>query len=291
MVDGCQSAAPISRARPEREFSFTDEQFEYLRARVSELTGIHLTEAKRELVYGRVSRRLRVLRLNSFSAYCELLGKPGSEELEQFVNAITTNLTSFFREAHHFDYLAEKALPQRLARQQSSRRLRIWSAGCSTGEEPYSIAITLKESLGSLTGWDARILATDLDSNVLARARRGIYSAESVQKIPGKGTGRWFRRAPDAGDNAWEVLPEIRELIVFKQLNLMGDWPMRGKFDVIFCRNVVIYFDKSTQKVLFERFGNILEDEGFLFLGHSESLFQVTDRFRHIGKSTYRKEA
>jgi chemotaxis protein methyltransferase CheR len=170
----------------------------------------------------------------------------------------------------------------------SNRRIRIWSAGCSTGEEPYSIAIVLREALPSV-GWDIKILATDLDSNVLATAERGVYEWNRVKDLSESRLRRWFQKGRNAQEGWVRVAPALRDLITFRQLNLMDDWPMRGPFDLIFCRNVVIYFDKATQRVLFERYADILVERGHLFVGHSESLFKVTERFVPLGKTIYQR--
>jgi len=272
-----------------REFSFTDGDFEFIRHLVAEQTGINLSEGKREMVYGRLARRLRERGIGSFAEYCKLLeGDDG--EIIHLVNAITTNLTSFFRENHHFEYLRNTVLPELLDHNRHSRRLRIWSSGCSTGEEPYSIAITLKETLPANHGWDVKILATDIDTNVLDRARRGVYAQDGVRNLPPERVQRWFRRG--AGTNAGKVQinPALQELIRFRQLNLMSEpWPMKGRFDVIFCRNVVIYFDKPTQKRLFARYAQVLDARRHLFIGHSETLFQICDEFELVGNTVYRK--
>jgi chemotaxis protein methyltransferase CheR len=272
-----------------REFEFNDRNFQNIRQIVREHTGINLTDAKRELVYSRLSRRLRKLKLKSFNDYCELLAASDTSEITDFINAITTNLTSFFREAHHFAYLAEQVIPDLVSQMNRSQRIRIWSAGCSTGEEPYSIAITLKESIPNINQWDVRILATDLDSNVIAHGETGVYQQERIGGLSKQRLQRWFLKGTGNQEGSVRVSAELKELITFRQLNLMHPWPMKGPFDVIFCRNVVIYFDKATQRRLFERFANILNNEGCLFVGHSESLFKVTDRFRLIGKTVYEK--
>ncbi len=273
----------------EREFRLTDGDFTRIAQLVEASAGIRLPEAKREMVYSRLSRRLRELKLTEFSAYLELLEQDDAgTEMGQFINAITTNLTAFFRENHHFEFLREQLLPA-LAAQGRQRRLRIWSAGCSTGEEPYSIAMVVREVLGSARGWDAKILATDLDTNVLATASRGLYPLERTRGIGEGRLGRFFLRG--RGDNAgWvRVKPELQELISFRQLNLLGPWPLRGPFDLIFCRNVVIYFSKETQRRLFDRYADILKPDGHLFIGHSESLFKVCERFRLVGSTTYQR--
>ena len=267
----------------------SDREFARIRELVREHTGIALSDAKRQLVYGRLVRRLRVLRLPGFADYIALLEQADPVELEEFTNAITTNLTAFFREPHHFDYLAGTALPAIAARAGGAGRLRIWSSACSTGEEPYSIAIVLREQRNLLAGFDARILATDLDSNVLATGAAGIYPAERLQNLaPARAKG-CFRAGTGSQQGQVRVEPTLRELITFKQLNLMHEWPMRGPFDVIFCRNVVIYFDKATQRVLFERMAALQRPGDLLFLGHSESLYRVSERYELIGHTMYRR--
>ncbi len=275
----------------EREFYFTNEHFEFLRKQVREHSGIALTDAKRQLVYTRLARRLRSLGLTGFDQYCDIIRRRDCKELVEFVNAITTNLTGFFREPHHFEFLARTVLPELMERSASSRRLRFWSAGCSTGEEPYSVAIIALETLPPGAGWDLRILATDIDSNVLAKARAAIFPEERTDGIPAERLHRWFRKGTGANAGLVRVDAEAQSLVTFKQLNLLDTWPMKGLFDVIFCRNVVIYFDKPTQKVLFDRMADSLGERGYLFIGHSESLFKVTDRFKLIDRNTYRKEA
>lgn len=272
-----------------REFILTDKAFEFIRRFVKDHTGINLSDAKRQLVYGRLAKRLRQLGLNGFEEYCVLLQEDSADELANFVNAITTNLTAFFRENHHFEFLKETLFPQLLGKNQHKKRLRIWSAGCSTGEEPYSIAISVKEALVGHTGWDVKILATDLDSNVLATAQAGLYESRRVEGIPKTRLRRWFLKGKGENASNIRVSDTIREMISFKQLNLMSPWPMTGPFDVIFCRNVVIYFDKPTQKTLFNRYADILVEDGHLLIGHSESLFKVTDRFKLLGNTIYRR--
>lgn len=267
----------------------SDREFDEIRAVIKDLTGISMGDSKRQLVYRRVAGRLKETGIASFKDYVAFLKKGDPLEVEAFSNAVTTNLTSFFREGHHFDYLAKTIIPEIVARQGNKKRLRIWSAGCSTGEEPYSIAITLKESLRDIASWDAKILCTDLDSEVLKTCKAGVYAQQRVEKIPEKRLRRWFRKSRTQDGELVKVSPELQQLITFKQLNLMHDWPFKGRFDVIFCRNVVIYFDKPTQRVLMERYANVLEDGGYLILGHSESLFNVSDRFSLLGQTIYRK--
>lgn len=271
-----------------REYVFADEDFQALRTLVRKHTGISLSEAKRELVYGRLSRRLRALGLESFRDYRQLLSDPDGQEIVDFCNAITTNLTSFFRESHHFDYLRTQILTP-FAAESPGRRLRIWSAGCSSGEEPYSTAMTIHESVPGWERRDIRILATDLDSEVLARGRRGVYAEDRVKGLPQKRLGTFFRELREEGVQRYAVNPQLAQLITFKQLNLMHELPMRGPFDVIFCRNVVIYFDKDTQRDLFRRFALLQRPGDILFLGHSESMFKVSDDYTLVGRTIYRR--
>lgn len=273
----------------EREFKYTEKDFQCVRKLVIEHAGISLSDAKKDLVYSRLSKRIRTLGLSGFTEYCEFLQQGHEDELVNFVNAITTNLTSFFREKHHFEYLKNNVMPRLLRENANSKRIRIWSAGCSTGEEPYSLAITVREAMKGTHGWDVKILATDLDTNVIDKAKKGIYAKERVEGLDSSVVRKWFRKGSGAQSGFVKVAPELQELITFKQLNLMHQWPMKGKFDVIFCRNVVIYFDKPTQKVLFERYANILTGEGMLFIGHSETLFKVSTQFKLIGNTIYRK--
>jgi len=271
------------------DFELTDAQFHRIRALVREHTGISLSDAKRQLVYGRLSRRLRALKLDSFGDYLELLEQGEATELEEFTNAITTNLTSFFREPHHFEYLASDVLPQVVARDNGTRRARIWCCAASTGEEPYSIAMVLREAAQTLTGFDIKVLATDLDSAVLATGTAGVYTAERLKTVNGTRASRFFRKGSGANAGKFRVQEELRSLITFKQLNLMHEWPMRGPFDAIFCRNVIIYFDKDTQRALFERMAELQRPGDYLFLGHSESLYRVSDRYELVGRTIYRR--
>lgn len=273
----------------DQAYNFSDADFNSIRQLVSFHTGISLSDSKSELVYGRISKRLRALGLRSFGDYCELLNNNPGDELEHFSNAITTNLTSFFREQHHFECLAQKVVPMLMERYRKTGRLRIWSAGCSTGEEPYSLAITLSEAIPDINSRDIKILATDLDTNVVQTAGSGIYQEKRVEGLSEDRCRRWFRRGKGRHTGMVRVIPELQELITFRQLNLMKDWPMQGLFDVIFCRNVVIYFDKPTQRVLFDRFANVMRPESHLFIGHSETLSNISERFQLIDKTIYQR--
>ena len=266
-----------------------DRQFDYFRTLAKEQAGITLADYKRNMVYRRVSKRLTALGLADFESYETLLSGPeGAEEIEFFVNALTTNKTEFFRESHHFEHLASVVLPNVIKRQETSRRLRLWSAGCSSGQEPYSIAMTLAETVPDMARWDVKILATDIDTDILELGRRGIYPAAEIQEIAVQLRQNYVEA--QAGDSG-RMSHSLRSLITFNQLNLHGPWPMQRKFDVIFCRNVIIYFDKPSQCQLFDRFANLLSDGGYLYIGHSESLYKVTERFRSIGQSIYQRIA
>ncbi|MDH5300966.1 MAG: protein-glutamate O-methyltransferase CheR [Gammaproteobacteria bacterium] len=274
----------------ERDFVFDDKDFEEIRVFVKQHTGISLSDAKRNMVYGRLSRRLRHLNIKSFADYMDLVKQPGSPEVGDFINAMTTNLTSFFRENHHFEYVRKTVIPEVMKANMATRKIRIWSAGCSTGEEPYSLAMTLASSIPSIDTWDVKILATDLDTNVLAHAERGVYDIDRVESVPDEYRRRWLMKGKGSNSGSVCMSRKIKDMITFRKLNLMMDWPMRGPFDFIFCRNVVIYFDKETQKKLFDRYADILIPHGHVFLGHSESLFKVSTRFELVGNTIYRKK-
>ena len=272
-----------------REFQFTDTDFSRVKKLLFSHTGIKLADSKRQMVYSRLVRRVRALDLPSFANYLDFLVEHEGDELVHFKNAMTTNLTAFFREGHHFEYLANTIFPKLRTVHNNDRRIRIWSAGCSTGEEPYSLAVVLRENFPKNSGWDVRILATDIDTNVLQTAKDGVYSLDRVKNISPERLKKWFLKGTGAHKDTAIAKDELKEVIRFRQLNLMGQWPIKKKFDVIFCRNVIIYFDKPTQRVLVDRYANLLEKDGHLFLGHSESLFKVTERFNLIGKTIYQK--
>lgn len=254
-----------------------------------EQTSIVISNEKKELIYGRLSRRLRKLNLSKFEDYYQILMNGDHAEMENFVNAVTTNLTSFFRENHHFDHLRSVVIPKLLQENAASRKIRIWSAGCSTGEEPYSIAMTLMEAIPNIDQWDVKILATDIDSDVLARAKSGVYKADRIEGLPPHLLRRWMKKGKGIQEGNVRVAPELQQLISFRQLNLLRDWPIRGPFDVLFCRNVVIYFDKPTQKILFEKFSNVLSAHGHMYIGHSETLFKISEDFTLLGQTIYKK--
>ncbi len=287
-LDTSTESRPAPPLNDAREFGFGVRHFDAIRERLREFTGISIGDIKQDLVYGRLTRRVRSLGLPDFDAYLALLEQQPENEKAEFINALTTNLTAFFRERHHFEDLRERVLPALIEQKRHARRLRIWSAACSTGEEPYSLAMTLSEALGNrLPQWDALVLATDIDTGVLTTAARGVYPRERLQGLSDSERKRHFD--PVTGSTGEMVVKDsLRSLIRFRQLNLNGPWPMRGGFDVVFCRNVVIYFDKPTQKTLFARIARQMEPGGHLYIGHSESLFRVSERFEHLGRTIHR---
>ena len=276
-----------ARAQP---LTISDPEYIEIRRLLRQTAGINLTDNKQSMVIRRLSGRLKVLELSSFSEYCEILRSGDRTELELFGNAMTTNLTAFFRENHHFELLRKTLLPK-LVEQSGNRdkTIHFWSAGCSTGEEAYSLAMQINESFPRPRSVDFKILATDIDSAALSHSEKGIYTKQRFERMPEARLRRWFERGTGGNRGYFRIKPELMRDLVFKQLNLFQDWPMKNKFDVIFCRNVIIYFDKPTQKRLVERFANQLNADGYLFLGHSESLTNMTDKFSLLGQSVYRK--
>jgi chemotaxis protein methyltransferase CheR len=268
------------------EFALSEREFSRIRKRLYEAAGISLSDAKRTLVIARLSRLVRNLRLPSFDAYLDCLERDGSAaHAQDFVNALTTNLTRFWREEHHFVHLVEYV--RGLVQTRTDRRLRIWSAGCSTGQEPYTIALDLLDAVPELKRWDFKILATDIDTAVIAKAATGIYPDSELN---GLGQDR-VRLFDNLGDGRVQVPRAVAQTISFKPLNLMAPWPMKGPFDAIFCRNVAIYFDKATQGELFERLGKMLSPGAFLYIGHSENPGSASAGFRLVGKTIYQQRA
>ncbi len=266
-----------------REFDFSDQDFEKIRSLIYARAGISLGPAKRDMVYSRLARRLRALGLRRFCDYLEMLQRNGDdEEWEAFTNSLTTNLTSFFRESHHFPILSEHLLKG------SGRSSTIWCCASSTGEEPYSLAITAVEAFGTFTP-PVSIIATDIDTQVLNKAEAGVYPLERLEKMSAERVRRFFLKGSGTREGYAKVRPELQKLITFKRLNLLeGDWFVRGPLDVIFCRNVMIYFDKQTQAKILRRFAPLMRDDALLFAGHSESLFHVSDVFQFLGRTVYR---
>ncbi|MCP8882692.1 protein-glutamate O-methyltransferase [Devosia sp. XJ19-1] len=264
------------------EFSLSEREFARIKARVYAVAGISLSEAKRTLVVSRLSKIVRALRLPSFDAYVDYLERGGTaEDGQDFVNALTTNLTRFYREDHHFDHLRAH-VGNLIAERPRGTKLRIWSAGCSTGQEPYTIGMDLLGAFPELKRWDFKILATDIDTAVIAKAAGGVYPENELSGLSAE-RARPFER----GEGTIRIPAAVRELVSFKPLNLIGPWPMKGPFDAIFCRNVAIYFDKPTQGEVFGRFAKMMAPEGFLYIGHSENLGAGGDGFRLVGKTIY----
>ncbi|MEM6314948.1 MAG: protein-glutamate O-methyltransferase [Planctomycetota bacterium] len=282
---------------PTLDDNLTDQQFKQVAGIVYEHCRINLHDGKRDLVRARLTRRLQETGTPDFKTYlAQLEANPGSPEFQKFIDSLSTNLTSFFRERSHFDYLVEKHLPEVMARKRSSgsRSIRGWSAGCSSGEEPYTLSITLLETLGNngtdCGGWDVKLLASDLSTRVLAKAQAGVYPVDRVKDVPKPILARHTepRQMPD-GSEAVAMRPHVRELIKFRHLNLMERWPFGGPFDFIFCRNVMIYFDKPTQEALVNRYHQVLAPGGVLFTGHSESLTGISHSFKYAQATIYQK--
>jgi len=269
----------------------SESQFNEISDLVKSLCGINLHDGKKELVKARLTKRLRKLNLCSFAEYMEYVRSDTSgAELTNMLDALSTNLTSFFRENEHFEYLAEQVFPAILDNApRTGRRLRIWSAGCSSGEEPYSIAITVSEKIPDLRSWDAKILATDISTRMLARAARGVYDAERIKTVSPQARSRYFECIETRPDRMYRVTDALGAMVHYARLNLMNRWPMQGPFDVIFCRNVMIYFDKVTQGKLINRFYDLLAPGGTLFIGHSESLAGVKHQFRYMQPTIYQR--
>lgn len=269
------------------EISLSDREFSRIKGRVYQVAGISLSDAKRTLVISRLSKIVRALGLPGFDAYVDYLERGGSaQDGQDFVNALTTNLTRFYREDHHFEHL-RSYVGSLIAEKPRGARLRIWSAGCSTGQEPYTIGMDLLGAFPELKRWDFKILATDIDTAVIAKAARGIYPENELNGLSAE-RARQFEKT---GDGNIRIPAAARELVSFKPLNLIGpSWPMKGPFDAIFCRNVAIYFDKPTQGEVFSRLGKLLAPEGFLYIGHSENLGSGGEGFRLVGKTIYQSK-
>jgi chemotaxis protein methyltransferase CheR len=273
------------------EFAFSEQDFRHLAQLAYDYAGISLSDSKRNLVYSRLSRRLRELRLSSFAQYRDLL-ESNEREIENFINSISTNHTKFFREAHHLDHLRTHVVvpfAQGVGRG-LSRRLRIWSAGCSTGEEPYSIAVVLKREIRDFGDLDVRILATDIDTDVLAKAARAEFAASATDDVP-KPYQQFFKPLGRDRPDKVTVDEDVRALVTFRRLNLIEAWPFRGHFDAIFCRNVMIYFDAATKSRLIDRLSRQLTPNGWLYIGHSESLIGLHPELQLVGRTIYRRVA
>ena len=268
---------------PVRDLDFTSSDFQRVRQLIYQCAGISLAATKQEMVYSRLARRVRARGVKAFADYLEIV-EQDSGEREAFVNALTTNLTAFFRDAHHFDELGD--LVER-SRQTGSREFRVWSSASWTGEEPYSIAMTLIDAYGTFTP-PVSIFATDIDTNVLAHAERGVYTAARIAKLTDSQRRRFFLRGTDKHEGTVKVRNEVRALVNFARFNLLDPkWSVSGPFDVIFCRNVMIYFDKATQRQILQKLAPLLHPHGLLFAGHSECFVHAADIVRLRGKTVY----
>lgn len=274
-----------SEAMNLRRTELSEKQFKKVSQLVYRLCGINLKDGKEALVRSRLMKRLRTLEMGSFEEYIKYLesDKTG-KEVGLLVDVMTTNKTSFFREVEHFNCLCQKILPE-LKRQ----RLRFWSAGCSSGEEPFSLAILLSEEIPDIRFKDIKILATDISTRMLEKARKAVYGEETLQDISPRYAQKYFIRIRKDPPRTFQVKDDVRAMVRLARLNLMESWPIKGPFNVIFCRNVMIYFDRQTQEKLINRFWDFLEPGGYLFVGHSESLSGVSHKFRYVQPATYRK--
>ena len=270
----------------------SEKDFRHISDLVYEHCGINLHEGKKELVRARLAKRLREGRFRTFSEYIRhVLDDPTGREFSILVDSLSTNLTKFFREDQHFEYMRSQLLPRIIATKQRSGvcRIRAWSAGCSSGEEPYSIAITLSEAIQGKGRWDVRLLATDVSTRILERAKQGVYEKDRIEPISMPLRNRYLTRRREGTKETYEVGPALRALTIFRYLNLMQDWPIKGPLDFIFCRNVMIYFDKPTQERLINRFYDLLGPGGVLFTGHSESLTGIEHAFKYVQPTIYMK--
>ncbi len=264
----------------------SNEQFSKISRVVNDICGIQLPPGKEGLVKSRLMKRLRVLGLGSFEEYVEFVENDETrQELSHMIDMLTTNKTNFFREIQHFNFLSKNILPNII----SKKKLRFWSAGCSSGEEPYSLAIQLREDIPQIDRMDIKILATDISNRVLEKAGNGMYDADLLSDIPQKMLTKYFTRVSNSSPPAFQAQDSLKSLIQFARLNLLSDWPMQGPFDVIFCRNVMIYFNQPTRQNLINRFWELLAPGGFLFIGHSESLTNSSHNYRYIQPAIYQK--
>jgi chemotaxis protein methyltransferase CheR len=269
-------------------YNLSDDDFYKLRDIIYNEAGIKLGDVKKILMQSRLIKRLRDLKLDNFTEYYEYLINNFEDEKINFINSITTNKTDFFRENDHFEYMKSKILPD--FEKKNERELRIWSAGCSTGEEPYTVAITLFEYFNGKAAPEFLILATDIDTQVLEKAQEGSYAADHLADVDPKYLKNYFLPESNEKGEFYRVKDQLKKAVYFRRLNLLQDeYPMKKKFDIIFCRNVIIYFDRETQKKLFEKYHKYLKDDGYLLIGHSENITSITDKFSLAGRTIYRK--
>jgi chemotaxis protein methyltransferase CheR len=282
--------APPNLPPPDGEFAFTRRDFRNIAAILSAEAGISLTDAKAPLVYGRLIKRLRALGMQSFRDYCALVeGPQGAGERATMVKALTTNVTRFFREPNHFEHFRAHVLPGLIAAARRGARVRVWSAGCSSGEEPYSIALTILAHMPDAARFDIKILASDIDTDVLRLGRAGVYADAATAPIDKEMRQRWLAPGRRAGDeNNWAVGPELRGLVAFRRLNLVDEWPMKGPFQAIFCRNVLIYFEQETRERIWRQMADLMAPGGHLYVGHSERVHGEPMRFTPVAHTIYR---
>lgn len=272
-----------------KELDLTEKDFRRISSIVYDHCGINLHEGKRELVRSRLAKRIRLLKLNSFAEYIDLVLNESNEvEFSNMIDSICTNLTSFFRERQHFDFLYERHL-NTLIQSKQNKKVRIWSAGCSSGEEPYSIAVSLADKFEGMPDWDCKVLATDVSNMILERAKNGIYDLQRIAPVEIKLRNRYMTMLKENGVKYYQMNSFIKKMIQFAYLNLMEEFPFKGPIDVIFCRNVMIYFDKPTQERLVQKFWNVLGRGGILFTGHSESLTGINHKFKYVQPTIYQK--
>lgn len=273
-----------------KKIALSDEEFAKLRDLVYKISGISLSETKRELVISRFSRRLKALKIKSFSDYYNLLISPsGFTEVQNFINSITTNKTDFFREAHHFDFLVSKIIPVLLAKKK--RVVKIWSAACSTGEEPYTIAMVMSKHFVEKYNIPVKILATDIDTNVLTVASKGVYDSSIISVLPEEYMKKYFLRGKQDSIGLFKVKDTIRQMVTFKQLNFVAtEYPITTTFDIIFCRNVIIYFNPETKRRVVNKLYRYLNPGGYIMMGHSETLFDMVDGLTYLKNTVYQKK-
>lgn len=291
-MENAANSAQTNNIVANTEYPFTLKDLHFISDIMKNDTGIVLSEAKANLVYSRLAKRIRKLGLTGFDEYCALVKTPeGAKERKEMMAALTTNVTSFFREPHHFEHLRTKVLPDLIRRAKAGERIRMWSAACSSGQEAYSMALTILQLLPDANAYDIRILATDIDENILAIANTGIYEKSLLTPVQSDLRQAWFAPVQGQPDH-FQVKDELRRLVAFKHLNLIGSWPMKGKFQVVFCRNVVIYFGNQTQETLWSRFVPVLEENGVIYVGHSERISgEAAAHVRNDGITTYRKQS
>jgi chemotaxis protein methyltransferase CheR len=273
-----------------KKIALSDEEFAKLRDLVYKISGISLSETKRELVISRFSRRLKALKLKSFSDYYNLLISPsGFTEVQNFINSITTNKTDFFREAHHFDFLVSKIIPVLLSKKK--RVVKIWSAACSTGEEPYTIAMVMSKHFVEKYNIPVKILATDIDTNVLTVASKGVYDSSIISVLPDEYMKKYFLRGKQDSKGLFKIKDMIRQMVTFKQLNFVAtEYPITTTFDIIFCRNVIIYFNPETKRRVVNKLYRYLNPGGYIMMGHSETLFDMVDGLTYLKNTVYQKK-